>query len=64
MTTAAEYREYAQECTRWAAEAESEDMRTAFLAMAKQWMEAALRVEGVIPPDVTERDSTQPTAPH
>ncbi len=56
MTTAAEYREFAQECTRWAAEEESEEMRATFLVMAKQWMEAALRVEGVVTQDVTARD--------
>ncbi len=48
MTTAAEYREFAGECTRWAADEDSEVMRAAFLDMAKQWMEAALRVEGLI----------------
>jgi hypothetical protein len=54
MIAAAEYREYAHECVRWAAEAESEEMRAAFLAMAQQWMEAALRIDGVIAPDKTE----------
>jgi hypothetical protein len=63
MTTTTEYREYAQECTRWAAQARSEAMRTAFLDMARQWMEAALRVQGVIPPDVTDRRA-QPDARH
>jgi hypothetical protein len=38
MTTAAEYREYAHECARWAAEAKSDEMRDAFLDMANHWL--------------------------
>ncbi len=64
MTTAAEYREFATECTRWAVESESEEMRKTFLDMAQQWIEAALLVEGVITPDATARDTALPAAPH
>jgi hypothetical protein len=46
MTTAAEYREYANQCMQWAAEASSEAWRSAFLAMAERWNDAALAVEG------------------
>jgi hypothetical protein len=50
MTTAAEYREYAHECARWAAEAKSDEMRQAFLDMANHWLAAALQVDGLITP--------------
>jgi hypothetical protein len=51
MTTAAEYREYAHECARWAAEAKSDEMRSAFLDMANHWLAAALKVDGLITRD-------------
>ena len=44
----------------WAAEEESEVMRTALLAMAQQWMEAALKVEGEGPGVSAEVTSTPP----
>jgi hypothetical protein len=50
MTTAAEYREYAHECARWAAEAKSDEMRNAFLDMANHWLAAALKADGLITP--------------
>jgi hypothetical protein len=46
MTTAAQYREYANQCRQWAAEASSEAWRSAFLVMAERWIDAALTVEG------------------
>jgi hypothetical protein len=49
MTTAAEYREYAHECARWAAEAKSDEMRQAFLDMANHWLAAAVLVENSNP---------------
>ena len=65
MTTAAEYREFAKECTEWAADAESEEMCEAFLAMARQWMEAALLIDGLGGSlDITQSDRTQHTAQH
>ena len=45
MTRATEYREYAKECAQWAAEADSEAWRAAFLSMAERWLAAALRNE-------------------
>jgi hypothetical protein len=51
MTTASEYRQFATECLRWAAEAETEDDREAFLQLAHDWTLAALRIEGVLVPD-------------
>jgi hypothetical protein len=40
-----EYREFAQDCLRWAAETQSERHRQILLEMAKTWMQAALEVE-------------------
>jgi len=54
MATADEYRQFAVECFRWADEAESDDMREAFLQMARDWMAAALRVEGVLKPEIAD----------
>jgi hypothetical protein len=46
MATADEYRQFANECLRWATEVESENDRQAFLDMARDWKLAAMRVEG------------------
>lgn len=43
MATAEEYRQFATECFRWAEEAETAEMREAFLQMARDWTAAALR---------------------
>ena len=48
MATVSEYRQFAAECLRWATEAETEDMRKAFLDMARDWTLAAMRVEGTL----------------
>ena len=42
MTMQSEYRKYAQECVRWAAEANSINERKIFLDMAKAWTSVAL----------------------
>jgi hypothetical protein len=39
-----EYREFAQECLRWAAETKSERHRQVLLEMAKTWTQAALEI--------------------
>jgi hypothetical protein len=44
MTTADEFRQYAQECLEWAKKAETDDQRQSFLDMARDWTLAALRV--------------------
>ena len=40
-----EYREFGQECLRWADETRSERHRQVLLEIAKTWMQAALEVE-------------------
>jgi hypothetical protein len=52
--TADEYREYAKKCLRWADEAKSNEERQVFLAMAEQWVQAALEIEGVLASSETE----------
>jgi hypothetical protein len=47
-TTAKEYREFADECLRWATEVDSEDDRNSFLDMARDWTLAAMRLEGTL----------------
>jgi hypothetical protein len=44
MTTADEFRQYAQECLEWAKQAETDDQRQSFLDMARDWTLAALRL--------------------
>jgi len=44
MTSADEYHRYARECLQWASEAESEEQRANFFAMARTWMQAALQM--------------------
>jgi hypothetical protein len=51
MATVSEYWQFADECLRWAAEAETEDDRKAFLELARDWTLAALRLEGAAIPD-------------
>jgi hypothetical protein len=48
MTTADEYRQYANECLRFADEAETDDLRQSFLDMARDWTLAAMRIEGAL----------------
>jgi len=40
-----EFREFADECLRWADETRSERHRQVLLDMAKTWMQAALQLE-------------------
>jgi hypothetical protein len=40
-----EFREFAQECLRWAGETKSQRHRQALLEMASTWIQAALEVE-------------------
>ena len=51
MDAADEYRQFANECLRWATEVEAEDDRQTFLDMARDWTLAALRLEGLLIPN-------------
>ncbi len=51
-TSPEEFRDFAQECLRWAGETKSERHRQVLLEMARTWIQAAVEVErgsGVIP---------------
>jgi len=45
MSGAKEYREFAEECLRWAATAHNKEHRQHLLEMAKTWDQAALEAE-------------------
>jgi hypothetical protein len=50
MSLAEEYREFAQECVRWATDAHTDEHRQMLLELAKTWTLAALKAEeGVAP---------------
>jgi hypothetical protein len=59
MATVSEYKQFAKECLRWAAGAETEEYREAFLQMACDWTLAAMRAEGLLIPD-QERAPVEP----
>jgi hypothetical protein len=46
-----EFREFAQECLRWAGETKSERHRQVLLEMARTWLQAAVEVEGILTPE-------------
>jgi hypothetical protein len=46
MSTADEYQKFARDCLRWAARARTEEPREQFLGLARDWTEAASRIEG------------------
>lgn len=45
MTTADEYRQYAEEAMRWARAAKTEQDRAGFIDLARTWMQAAQQRE-------------------
>jgi hypothetical protein len=58
-----EFREFAEECLRWADETKSERHRQVLLDMAKTWMQAALQLErslALIDDDLTPPRRSQP----
>lgn len=59
MTTAQEYRKFADECLRWATEAETEEFKDAFIQMARDWTLAAMRLDGVSAPLQIGRSGAQ-----
>ena len=45
-----DFREFAQECLRWAGETRSDRHRQVLLEMARTWLQAALEIEGSLGP--------------
>ena len=46
MKTAAEYRAMAEECTKWASEAYTDEVRQSYLQLARIWLDAASALNG------------------
>jgi hypothetical protein len=61
MATGDGFRQYAQECLRWADQAKTEEECAVFLDMARDWTLAAMRLNGVSIPD--GKDSKAPSNP-
>ena len=59
MATVSEYKQYANECLRWATEAETEEDRKALFDLARYWTLAALRLEGVMRANDKEADTAR-----
>ena len=55
-----EFREFAQECLRWAGETKSERHRQVLLEMARTWLEAAVEVEGGLTSEPTPLRNARP----
>lgn len=49
MTTSQEFRQYADECLRWANETKDEEQRQQFLEMASAWVQAASLQSSTLP---------------
>jgi hypothetical protein len=52
MTTAAEFRKFAEECLRWAQKAKTTEEKKTFLDMAQTWVVAAAKVTNGRVPEV------------
>jgi hypothetical protein len=46
MRTAAEYQAMAEECSKWAREAHTAEVRASYLQLAQVWLKAAAQVDG------------------
>ena len=47
MKTAAEYRALAEECFQWARETHDRAVRTGYLGLARVWLDAAAKLDGL-----------------
>jgi hypothetical protein len=61
MTTTSQYRHYAHECIRWAAQAKDNDERQAFLEMADAWKKVALIQTDVAHQTATDLQTSRPS---
>jgi len=50
MKTAAEYRAMAEECFKWAREAQAEEVRVFLRQLAQAWLDAASKLDDLPPP--------------
>ena len=56
MKTAAEYRAMAEECFKWAREAQDDEVRVSLKQLAQVWLDAASKLDGP-PPTQTQPES-------
>ena len=49
MKTAAEYRAMADECFKWAREAQTKEVRKSYLQLAQIWLNTAPKIDGLPP---------------
>jgi hypothetical protein len=49
-----EFRQNAQDCLQWARDAKTDEERKAFVDMARTWMQAATKAEGMVIPVADE----------
>jgi hypothetical protein len=56
-----DYRQFAEECLRWADEADSEQHRELFLSMARAWTQADLILKGVMVPKAENDSASLPS---
>ena len=56
MKTASEYRAMAEECFRWAHEANREEVRESYMQLAQVWLNAAYLVDGAPPIRIAPRE--------
>jgi len=56
MKTALEYRAMAEECFKWAREAQAEEVRVSLRQLAQIWLDAASKLDGP-PPTPTQSES-------
>jgi len=49
MKTAAEYRAMADECFKWAREAQTKEVRASYLQLAQVWLDTASKIDGHAP---------------
>jgi hypothetical protein len=47
MKTAAEYQALAEECFKWAREAQDDEVRVSLLKLAQVWLDAASKLDGL-----------------
>jgi hypothetical protein len=47
MKTAAEYRAMAEECFKWAREAQAKEVRVSLQQLAQVWLDAASKIDGL-----------------
>ena len=64
MCTADEYRQFAEECLRWACDAKTDEERKTFFDMARAWTQAEAKTIGGSPSIGAEQRRTDPGVPH